>query len=55
MIKVEKHSAVICAAVIALLLLGIVYGNNNAAEAQTPSIAEQDLSSAQEKKERTHE
>jgi hypothetical protein len=31
--------------------LGIVYGNNNAAEAQTPSIAEQDVSSVQEKKE----
>jgi hypothetical protein len=33
--------------------LGIVYGNNNAAEAQTPNIAEQDVSSAQEKKEDT--
>jgi hypothetical protein len=33
--------------------LGIVYGNNNAAEAQTPSIAEQDVSSVQEKKEDT--
>jgi hypothetical protein len=33
--------------------LGIVYCNNNAAEAQTPTIAEQDVSSAQEKKEDT--
>jgi uncharacterized protein involved in type VI secretion and phage assembly len=53
LIKVEKHSAVICAAVIAFLLLGIVYGNNNAAEAQTPNIAEQVVGSVQEKKEGT--
>ena len=33
--------------------MGIVYSNINAAEAQTPSIAEQDVSSAQEKKEDT--
>jgi hypothetical protein len=33
--------------------LGIVYGNNNAAEAQTPNIAEQDVGSVQEKKEDT--
>lgn len=33
--------------------MGIVYGNNNAAEAQTPTVAEQDVSSAQEKKEDT--
>lgn len=33
--------------------MGIVYGNSNAAEAQTPDIAEQDVSSAQEKKEDT--
>lgn len=34
--------------------MGIVYCNNNAAEAQTPTIAEQDVNSAaQEKKEDT--
>jgi hypothetical protein len=33
--------------------LGIVYGNNNAAEAQTPNIAEQVVGSVQEKKEDT--
>jgi hypothetical protein len=34
--------------------LGIVYGNNNAAEAQTPNIAEQDAGSVQEEKEDTN-
>ena len=33
--------------------MGIVYGNNNAAEAQTPNIAEQVVGSVQEKKEDT--
>ena len=33
--------------------MGIVYGNNNAAEAQIPNIAEQVVGSVQEKKEDT--
>ena len=39
--KVEKHSAVICAALIAFLLLSIIYGNISAAKAETSDSEEQ--------------
>jgi hypothetical protein len=55
LVKVVKHSAVICFLVTAFLLLGINYGDNNIAKAQTPNLEEQkekqDTSRAQEENE----
>ena len=53
--KVVKHSAVIYFVVTAFLLLGISYGDNNTAQAQTPNQEEQkekqDISKVQEENE----
>ena len=53
--KVVKHSAVIYFVVTAFLLLGISYGDNNTAKAQTPNQEEQkekqDISNGQEENE----
>jgi hypothetical protein len=55
LIKVVKHSAVIYFVVTAFLLLGINYGDNNTAKAQTPNQEEQkenqDISKVQEENE----
>ena len=55
LIKVVKHSAVIYFVVTAFLLLGINYGDNKTAKAQTPNQEEQkekqDISKVQEENE----
>jgi mannitol-specific phosphotransferase system IIBC component len=55
LIKVVKHSAIICFVVTAFLLLGISYVDNNTAKAQTPNQEEQkekqDISNGQEENE----
>jgi sortase (surface protein transpeptidase) len=52
MIKVQNHSAVICVALIAFLLLGIIYGNNNEAKAQDHNPEEQKGKQEQEDNEK---
>jgi hypothetical protein len=52
MIKVQNHSAVICVALIAFLLLGIIYGNNNAAKAKEHNPEEQKGKQEQEENEK---
>ena len=55
LIKVVKHSAIICFVVTAFLLLGISCVDNNSAKAQTPNQEEQkekqDISNGQEENE----
>ena len=55
MIKIQKHSAVICTTLIAFLLFSIIYGNISAAKAETSDSEEQKENQEQEDNEKNND
>jgi preprotein translocase subunit SecG len=55
MIKIQKHSAVICTALIAFLLFSIIYGNINAAKADASDSKERKENQEQEDNEKNND
>jgi uncharacterized membrane protein YukC len=55
MIKIQKHSVIICTALIVFLLFSIIYGNISATEAEASDSEEQKENQEQEDNEKNND